>query len=183
MTGAMGRLFGATIVAAMAVGCIVEVGGGESQWTFDAPETLEASVGNGDIRVSTSRSDRLFARWEGGGLGNNASPDVAELVDGTVVIDANGLAGGGTLEIETPDDTDLGLLVDRGSIDVYLDAPTNVFACAGAGRVAIDVPPGPYRLEVGALVGVIDNAIVDDPNAPYTIEVCVGAGEVELRTH
>jgi len=164
-------------------GCLVEVGGGQQEWSFRAPPAVEVEVANGDIRVGSSFDDELVARWDGGGLGDNARPDVFELSDGTIVIDADGgIAGGGTIDLEVPDGTALDLRVDRGSIDVSLDSPTSIFACAGAGRVGLALPPGPYRLELGAVVGVIENQIVDDPGAPYTIEVCVGAGEVELRS-
>ncbi len=173
------RLLG---LAAFATGCIVEVGGGEREWRFVDPVAVEAEVSNGDIQVVSSRNDELIARWDGGGLGDNARPDVDELADGSVRIDADGgVAGGGSLELEVPDGTVLDLTVDRGSIEVTLDAPTSIFACAGAGYVGLTVPPGPYRLQLGAGVGVIDSTIVDDPTAPYTLEVCVGAGEVELR--
>ncbi|MEM6926573.1 MAG: hypothetical protein AAF602_06580 [Myxococcota bacterium] len=181
MTG-VGRSFGGLAVAAMLTGCIVEVGGGEREWRFVDPPEVMAEVSNGDIRVRSALDDELLARWDGGGFGDNARPDVVELADGTIRIDADGgLAGGGTMELEVPDGTALDLTVDRGSIDVELDAPASIYACAGAGRVGITVPPGPYRLELGAGIGVIDNGIVDDPTAPYTLEVCVGAGEVELR--
>lgn len=178
------NLMGAGLAGAVAVACIVEVGGGEREWSFDAPPAVQAEVANGDLRVTTSPDATLFARWDGGGLGDNARPDVVELFDGTIVIDADGgVAGGGTLDIEAPAGTDLELVVDRGAIDVQIDAPSNIFACAGAGRVALSVPPGPYRLELSAAIGVIDSEIRDEPGAPYTIEVCVGAGEVELRSH
>jgi len=169
-------------VVALATGCVVQVGGGQAEWTFRSPSAVEIDVANGDIRVASSYDDRLVARWDGGGLGDNAHPDVHELSDGTIVIDANGgVAGGGTVEVDVPGGTELALTVDRGSIDVRLDEPADIFACAGAGSVSLDVPPGPYRLELGAVVGVIDNGILDVPDAPYTIEVCVGAGDVQIR--
>lgn len=164
-------------------GCIVQVGGGEAEWSFLAPSAVQVDVGNGDIHVVSSFDDRLVVRWDGGGFNENAYPDVVELADGTIDVDANGgIAGGGTVDLELPTGTDLELLVDRGSIEVRLDEPTNLFACAGAGSIDIAMPPGPYRLELGAMLGVIDNGIVDDPNGPYTIEVCLGAGDVTLRS-
>lgn len=180
--GGWQHLVGLVGVAALSA-CIVEVGGGERAWTFDAPEAVMVELSNGDIRVDSTSSRMLTARWDGGGFGDNASPDVFELSDGSVFIDADGgIAGGGSVELEVPDGTELDLTVDRGSIDIVLDAPTSLFACAGAGAISIAVPPGPYRLELGVVAGVIDNGIVDDPTAPYIIEVCVGAGEVELRS-
>lgn len=177
------RIFFGFVMVVAASGCIVEVGGGEGEWRFVQPPMVEVEISNGDIEVVSSRSNEMIARWEGGGLGDNARPDVVELSDGTVRVDADGgIAGGGTMRVEVPMGTDLNLTVDRGSIDVFLDEPASVFACAGAGYVGLTMPPGPYRLELGAGIGVIDNGIVDEPTAPYTLEVCVGAGEVELRS-
>ena len=171
------------VAVAMSVGCVFAVGGGESEWSFTSPTRAEVQVANGDINARSSLDDRLVVRWDGGGLGDNARPDVRELANGTVIIDADGgIAGGGTVDLDVPPGTTLDLVVDRGSIDVMLDEPTSLFACVGAGSIDITVPEGPYRLEVGAGIGVISTGIIPDPSAPYVIEVCVGAGDVQINS-
>ena len=168
-------------VAMLASGCLIQVGGGETAWQFDAPAKVEVLVSNGDIDVVSAPGATLFAAWDGGGFGENARPDVFEMSDGTLVLDANGgLLGGGTMTVEVPDGTDLDLVVERGAIDVQLDNPANIGACVAAGSISLGLPPGPYELDVGIGVGAIDSDIWHEPGAPWRVEVCLGAGDVDI---
>ncbi len=171
--------FGGPLLAA--TGCIVEVGGGERTWTFEEPHALQVRLSSGDLEVESVPGDELTVHWEGGGLGDNAAPDVRD-DEGWVVLDANGgPLGGGSIEVEVPDGTSLDLSVERGSLDVELYAPADIYACVGAGSIRLDVAPGPYELDVGVGVGVIGTDIWHEAGASYRIEICLGAGDVEIR--
>lgn len=165
----------------LAAGCLIEVGGGSTQWDFEDATALEIRLSSGDVTITSTSGPDVEVYWEGGGVGDNARPEVSTDRFGRVRVDANGgLLGGGSIEVALPAGIDVDVQVERGAIDAHLDAPTNIFACTGAGSITLGVAPGPYELDLGVGVGVIDSDVWHEPGAPYTIEVCLGAGDVEL---
>ena len=170
-----------SVVLGLLSGCVVNVGGGEPSWSFEQPRELVVTLGSGDIQVRSTPSTEMQVRYDGGGLGDSANPDVWQDRDGTVIVDADeGIFGGGSVEVELPAGVDVDLVVDRGAIEVQLDAPTNIYACVGAGSVSIGVPPGPYELDVAVGAGAISSEVYHQRGAPYRIEVCTGAGDVQI---
>ncbi|MBX2797828.1 MAG: hypothetical protein KTR31_09175 [Myxococcales bacterium] len=165
------------VVLAVAGGCVV--GGGEGYWEFDDPRLVSVRIGSGDITVDSTSGDVMVLEWDGGGFGDNARPDVQE-AGGEVRVDANGgVLGGGSVTLDVPHGVALDLTVERGSIDVTLDAPANVFACVAAGSVSLGVPAGGYVLDVG-LIATVDSDVYHDPDAEHTLHACSAAGSVEV---
>ena len=159
------------------------VGGGSTTWEFVQPDSLTVLVASGDIDVRSSPDDLMIVDWEGGGVGDNARPDVSD-VRGDVVIDANGgIAGGGSVMAEVPDGTTLNLEVARGSIDVELEAPANITACVAAGSVRLVLPPGPYEMDLNVAAGVIGQEVFHEEGAPYRLSACAAAGEIRVEAN
>ena len=72
-------------------------------------------------------------------------------------------------------------IIDRGELDIELDAPADIDACVAAGEVSIGVPAGAYDIDVAAGVGKIAIELVDDDDAEHFIRACTGAGEIDLH--
>ena len=160
-------------------GCAV--GGGERDWSADV-DRLELRLGSGEITVDTAPGiTETLVHWEGGGLGDSGFPQ-AEEVDGVLRIDAKGsFIGGGEITVVLPEGVDVAVWLDRGEIDIALQAPANVLGCLAAGEVSIGVPGGAYRLDVPMAVGEVSvEGITHDGNAPYAISACVAAGELNV---
>lgn len=155
----------------------LQLGGGVAQWSVDGVDALTVQLGNGALEVESVPGDVVHAEWEGGGIG--ASPRAHLDESGTLHFEG-GILGGGSLRLEVPHGADLELRLQHGEIDAALDAPANVVACVGAGSISLGLPPGPYDLDVDAVVGVVEQGIFDDVDAPYTVHVCMGVGDAEI---
>ncbi len=160
-------------------GCVI--GGGETYWEFQSPEAVSVRIGSGEVSVRSVDDDVVRIWWEGGGVGDNARPEVERADNGVVFIDADGgFLGGGDVRVGLPAGVGIEAIVDRGEVDVGLQAPSDVAACVAAGEVSIGVPAGGYRLDLDVGAGELSTEMFHDPDAPYEIAACVGAGEVEL---
>jgi hypothetical protein len=105
--------------------------------------------------------------------------------DGHVFVDADGgFLGGGELHISVPQGVDLDFVMDRGCIEVDLDAAASVSSCLGAGDTSIHLPAGRYAMDLGVAAGsIVSEELIDDPNAPFAIHACVGAGSLEVMAN
>jgi hypothetical protein len=173
-------MFGMTALMSLA-GCWV--GGGEGDWTFDGASSLEIDLGSGDVIVGSSGDEATWVGWDGGGVGKAARPDVFQDASGAVIVDARTLLGGGDIEALVPSALPIDVLVDRGSASIELADPANVTVCVGAGDVSIGIPPGNYRLDLDLGAGSISSDIVHSDGAPYSIDVCAGAGSIDVHTY
>lgn len=164
------------------LGCVM--GGGTRAWSFEDASLVSAFVENGEISVQSSEEDVTVVHWDGGGVGESAWPRV-HVSDGHVVVDADGgLLGGGDLSISVPKGVDLDLVLDRGSIEVDLDAATSVSSCLGAGDTSIHLPAGRYAMDIVVAAGsIVSEELIDDPNSTFAIHACVGAGSLEIEAN
>lgn len=166
-------------LAVLGGGCVV--GGGERSFTAPDVEVVRLRLSGGEIAVQgTDRTD-VYVEWDGGGFGRNAQPDIYEQ-EGELMVDAaGGLLGGGDIWVEVPAGVHIDATVERGEVDIHLLERASVDACVAAGEVTVGVPRGAYRLELAGGVGELSSSgIIDDPDAPYRISVCVGAGEATV---
>src|SRR6478752_9934595 len=85
-------------VAAMAEACVV--GGSDSVDEFSSVTALSVELGNGDVRIVTSEDDLTRVRYDGGGVGRSAWPEMVQDGQGALSVDGGGLLGGGDLDIE-----------------------------------------------------------------------------------
>lgn len=162
----------------LSTGCVV--GGGDQGWTFERPTSVVVQVGSGSIDVVSSPDDQLRAWWEGGGFGDNASPDVYE-EGGVVWIDANGgVLGGGEVRVEVPAGTSMDLEVARGEIHTALTEQASIEACVAAGEVSLGVAPGPYVLDLAIGLGHLESELWHDPTSPYRLSACTAVGDLHV---
>ena len=164
-----------------APGCIV--GGGDGTWTFTDATELWVSIASGNVDVTPSGDTNTIVTYDGGGVGRAARPDVSEDDAGRVTVDGHGQLGGGDITAQVSDGVAITAQVDRGDIDIELQAPADVDACVAAGSVSIGLPAGSYAFDLDMGVGAIGVEFVDDPSADHTVHVCVGAGSVDLHVY
>jgi hypothetical protein len=163
---------------------MVACGGGDQSWTFDDVSAVDLEVSSGEITVVPSLDGRAHVSWSGGGVGDNARPDVILLDNGTLIVDAaGGILGGGELEVEVPEGASVRAHAQRGEVDIALSMPADVDACVGAGEVTIAVPAGGYYIDASLGAGKLSGELVHDPDARHTLSVCAGAGEISLEVY
>lgn len=160
-------------------GCVV--GGGEVSYRFDDAAALSVSLANGSVTVDPSEDGSTVLEWDGGGLGRAASPEVSLGPDRTVRFDARGQLGGGDLVAHVAPGLPVTVLLDRGDVDVALDAPADLDLCVAAGSVTVEVPPGPWDLDVSLGAGEVSLGVDDTDGAPFTLAICAGAGDVSIE--
>jgi hypothetical protein len=161
-----------------AAGCVV--GGSEGVHEFASATSLSMELGNGEALIVSSPDSALRVRYDGGGIGRAARPEIVRDDDGAVWVDGGGPLGGGDLEIEVPAGIPVRAEVDRGELTIELSSPADLHACVGAGELSIGVPAGSYDLQIQAGAGEVELGLVNDPSAEYSIFACAGAGEIEL---
>jgi len=172
----MKRLF----LSVAVVGC----GGGDQSWSYDGVKAVDLAVSSGEIEVLTSDDGQTHVEWSGGGVGDNARPDVWLDGNGTLVVDAaGGILGGGELSVWVPAQVGVHAHAARGEVSVILANPSDVHGCVGAGEVSVAVPAGLYFIDAAVGAGSIDSDLVHDPEAEWTLSACAGAGEVSFTTY
>lgn len=158
------------------------IGGGEREWHFEDVKGVWIEVGSGDVNLcAVDDRETVDVRWDGGGIGKPADPDIALEADGWLVFDAGGILGGGELEVMVPQGLPFEIYVERGDIDVGLRTGTDLIACVAAGSVDIHVPEGSYDIELQGAVGSWETSgVTNDPDSPHAIRACAATGEINI---
>lgn len=168
-----------TVLGAVAAGCVV--GGAELVYEFPDATSLGLELANGSVVVDDTFDGPTTVEWDGGGIGDAATPEVREARDGAVTVDARGQLGGGDLAAHVVPGLPVRVLLDRGDVTVDLEAPSDLDLCVGAGSVDVTLPPGEYDLDVDLGAGSVDLEVPDTDGAAFSVRVCQGAGDVRIR--
>lgn len=172
----------AWVTVALASACVV--GGGERTVVQDDVAGLRIELGNGEIDlVDLATAGRTTTvHLELGGIGPRAARGETYVdADGWLVIDAGGALGGGEIEATVPPGLPVELFVDRGEVTVQRRVVGDVLACVGAGELTVEVPEGPYRLDLdGGAGSVVSVGVWDAPDAEAALSLCVGAGDLSV---
>lgn len=147
---------------------------------------VEGSAGSGSVRVSGADAVDVEV-----GSGSIEARDVAGAVrastnSGSVRLERVGGAVTALSSSGTVSGRDLAGPVDAssssGDVDLTLTRPQNVHAVASSGDVDVTVPPGRYRI---ATEGTGDHeypaAVVNDPAAPYRLELRSSSGDAVVH--
>lgn len=159
-------------------GCAV--GGSESETHFSGVTSLSLSLGSGEIYLSSSEDAQTVVRYDGGGIGRSARPEIEMSEDGALTVDGGGLFGGGDFDIALVPGVPITADLERGELTIELLYPSDIDACVGAGELSIGLPEGSYDLQIAAGAGEVEIGLVNDPSAEYSVRACAGAGEIDL---
>jgi hypothetical protein len=170
-------------MTAIVSGCVV--GGGEQTHRFEDLEGIFIELGSGDVEVwgTEDRGATTEVQLDLGGVGRDTARGTLTVRDdGWLHVDARGgPLGGGHIEARVPAGLPVEVLVERGDIDIVQELPADLYGCAAAGSVHMEVPAGGYQLELDGGAGAIDTrGVWHDPDADHTLHGCFGAGDVDI---
>jgi len=179
----MTRSLLACAVVALAPACVI--GGGEQTHRFEDLEGIFIELGSGDVDVwgEEGRERTTEVQLDLGGIGRDTARGTLTVgADGWLHVDARGGPfGGGDIEARVPAGLPVEVIVARGDIDIVADRGADLYACAAAGSVYLEVPGGGYQLDLDGGAGAIDtHGVWHDAGAEHTIHGCFGAGDVEV---
>jgi len=170
------------LAALLLSGCAI--GGGDRAWELPAQDLVgvELRLNNGSISALPGSDDTLRIEWSGGGVGNRRTFPSPVIINGVALMDARcGELCGGDLTVTLPAGLDLDATVAKGDISAQLLERADLSTCVAAGSVDLIVPGGLWDLSVDVGVGSITVDGVDhDPQAPFRIQACTGAGDVSI---
>lgn len=157
-------------------------------YVVELPDPVEVSgrLGSGDLRVrgmgavrAETGSGEIDVRGVAGPVDVRTSSGGIELAD--VAGDLVAETGSGRIEGEGLRGRSVRAHSGSGEVELVAEAPEAVLVETGSGGIELTVPDGAYRVLTDTGSGSADVAVAERRDAPRSLELSTGSGDIEVR--